>query len=290
MVMNVLILMAALVAQIDRPPLQPGQCWIPSYYETSPYVVSSLWLNVKFPRDLSAEERVAVVASEEDMLQPYEAGAVLGKEWVVLRVKGCRDCDEIEELKKRLLARPEILYVAPVYVDRGFKTLRPGLDLLYISGPADMNEAEIMALNEEYHVEVYERMDLSVIGKLAFYLRATKETPIVTPYLRLVYLQHPEVDAADALYSYSPYLDDASGPVAPGAEDVDGSGRVDAVDVQVVVNRILGREAKGETDVNGDCHDNARDLQLVVNALLGFPSKSVPEAAADALAYGALME
>ncbi|MBI5095677.1 MAG: SMP-30/gluconolactonase/LRE family protein [Candidatus Hydrogenedentes bacterium] len=56
-----------------------------------------------------------------------------------------------------------------------------------------------------------------------------------------------------------------------GPEDVDSSGLVDAVDVQLVINAALGLDIHGlNADVNGDSIVDAVDIQLVINAALGL--------------------
>ncbi|MBI4557010.1 MAG: PD40 domain-containing protein [Candidatus Hydrogenedentes bacterium] len=52
--------------------------------------------------------------------------------------------------------------------------------------------------------------------------------------------------------------------------DVDASGNVDAVDVQLVINAALGLATEGQTDVNRDGTVNAVDVQRVINAALGL--------------------
>lgn len=63
--------------------------------------------------------------------------------------------------------------------------------------------------------------------------------------------------------------DDVLGSVAafpPAEEDLDGSGALDAVDIQLIVNALLGEG--GAYDVNGDGIMDAADLQSVINAVL----------------------
>ncbi|MBI5093073.1 MAG: hypothetical protein HZB26_11625 [Candidatus Hydrogenedentes bacterium] len=50
--------------------------------------------------------------------------------------------------------------------------------------------------------------------------------------------------------------------------DVDGSGHVDAVDVQLVINGALGLAVAYNTDMNGSGNTDAVDVQLVINAAL----------------------
>jgi len=57
------------------------------------------------------------------------------------------------------------------------------------------------------------------------------------------------------------------GQVLPG--DVDGSGRVDEGDVQMVVDAVLGREIGCVCDVDGSEGVNSVDVQFVVNAAAG---------------------
>lgn len=51
------------------------------------------------------------------------------------------------------------------------------------------------------------------------------------------------------------------------AEDIDGSGAIDAVDIQLLVNALLG-ESEGDYDVNDDGIFDAADLQALINAAL----------------------
>jgi len=52
--------------------------------------------------------------------------------------------------------------------------------------------------------------------------------------------------------------------------DIDQNGTVDAVDVQLVINSVLGLDVIGDADVNGDETVDAVDVQLVINAALGI--------------------
>jgi hypothetical protein len=52
--------------------------------------------------------------------------------------------------------------------------------------------------------------------------------------------------------------------------DINGDGSVNAVDVQSVINGVLGTAPTVDTDVNDDGQDNAIDVQLVINAALGL--------------------
>ncbi|MCD6288287.1 MAG: right-handed parallel beta-helix repeat-containing protein, partial [Candidatus Hydrogenedentes bacterium] len=57
-------------------------------------------------------------------------------------------------------------------------------------------------------------------------------------------------------------------PDVPG--DVDGSGIVNAIDVQLVINEALGIDTGRDCDINGDTRIDAVDVQLVINAALGI--------------------
>ena len=52
--------------------------------------------------------------------------------------------------------------------------------------------------------------------------------------------------------------------------DVNRSGEVDAVDVQLVINAALSLETEWNCDTNGDGAVNAVDIQGVINAALGL--------------------
>jgi len=52
--------------------------------------------------------------------------------------------------------------------------------------------------------------------------------------------------------------------------DVDGSGSVDATDIQRVINAALGVTETGTSDIDGDGDVSAVDVQLVINAALGL--------------------
>lgn len=53
--------------------------------------------------------------------------------------------------------------------------------------------------------------------------------------------------------------------------DVDGNGSVNAVDIQLVINVVLGITMNPAADINGDNVINAVDIQLVINIVLGLP-------------------
>jgi uncharacterized repeat protein (TIGR01451 family) len=52
--------------------------------------------------------------------------------------------------------------------------------------------------------------------------------------------------------------------------DISHDGRIDASDVQLVINAALGRPVAWPCDVNGDGRVNATDVQSVINAALGL--------------------
>lgn len=52
--------------------------------------------------------------------------------------------------------------------------------------------------------------------------------------------------------------------------DIDGNNKVDAVDVQLVINGALGLPGPHNTDVNNDNNTDAIDVQMVINAALGL--------------------
>ena len=61
-------------------------------------------------------------------------------------------------------------------------------------------------------------------------------------------------------------------PLPPSGEDINRDGKVDAVDVQLVINGALGLTLPpgANTDVNSDGTTNAVDIQRVINAVLGL--------------------
>jgi hypothetical protein len=59
--------------------------------------------------------------------------------------------------------------------------------------------------------------------------------------------------------------------LTPQLEDIDGNGKVDAVDVQLVINAALDLAITGNADINRDGDINAIDVQLTINAALGLP-------------------
>jgi hypothetical protein len=52
-------------------------------------------------------------------------------------------------------------------------------------------------------------------------------------------------------------------------EDVNGDAAVDAVDVQLVINAVLGIPIAFNADVDGSGTTDAVDVQLVINGVLG---------------------
>ncbi len=55
------------------------------------------------------------------------------------------------------------------------------------------------------------------------------------------------------------------------AGDVDGNNKVNAIDVQFTINRILGFSVPYNTDIDYSGKTNAIDVQLIINVILGFP-------------------
>ena len=54
------------------------------------------------------------------------------------------------------------------------------------------------------------------------------------------------------------------------AADINGDSSVNAVDVQLVINDVLGIDTGEEADINGDGSIDAVDVQLVINSALGI--------------------
>jgi len=64
---------------------------------------------------------------------------------------------------------------------------------------------------------------------------------------------------------------DTGGHEPPGVPgDVDGNEAVDAVDIQLVINNVLGLDVDWDCDVNRNGTVDAVDIQLVINAALGI--------------------
>lgn len=78
--------------------------------------------------------------------------------------------------------------------------------------------------------------------------------------------------------------------LAAGAQgtDIDGSGAVDAIDIQLVVNAALGVPVPFDCDVDGNGTVDAIDIQRVVNAALGVPQTPAvdPSTLTDKLIVG----
>ncbi|MBI5095897.1 MAG: SBBP repeat-containing protein [Candidatus Hydrogenedentes bacterium] len=69
--------------------------------------------------------------------------------------------------------------------------------------------------------------------------------------------------------SRSGYIVKLAGP-PPMPSDISGDDAVDAVDIQLVINKALGLAITGNADVNGDTFVDASDIQTVINTALGL--------------------
>ncbi|MGI6461308.1 MAG: dockerin type I domain-containing protein [Candidatus Hydrogenedentales bacterium] len=56
-----------------------------------------------------------------------------------------------------------------------------------------------------------------------------------------------------------------------GPEDINQDGAFNAVDVQLVINAVLGISVEFDCDVNRDGAVNAVDVQQTINAVLNVP-------------------
>jgi len=66
--------------------------------------------------------------------------------------------------------------------------------------------------------------------------------------------------------------------------DIDGDDRLSAVDVQTIINTVLGLDIGGRAplaDVNGDGVVNAQDIQFIINRVLGIESGKSHKASGD---------
>jgi len=75
-------------------------------------------------------------------------------------------------------------------------------------------------------------------------------------------------DGYEASYGTNPHDAGDTPPLA--FCDVNGDGRVDALDVQLVINAALGLEVMWDCDMDGDGYIDAVDVQLAINAALGI--------------------
>ncbi len=67
-------------------------------------------------------------------------------------------------------------------------------------------------------------------------------------------------------------------PVAPVLGDLNGDGKADVTDVNIIVNMILGKQAKTEAgNLNGDDDVDVTDVNLLVNIILGKGNTTVEE-------------
>jgi len=77
------------------------------------------------------------------------------------------------------------------------------------------------------------------------------------------------VQMRDALGNAGSYSNSESATTNSGA-DINSDGVVDAIDVQLVINAVLGIPVDYDCDVNADRYINAIDVQTVINAALGL--------------------
>lgn len=61
----------------------------------------------------------------------------------------------------------------------------------------------------------------------------------------------------------------AGGPNAEPA-DINGDNAVNSIDIQLVINSVLGISSEFPTDINNDATTNSIDIQLVINTVLGL--------------------
>ncbi len=74
-------------------------------------------------------------------------------------------------------------------------------------------------------------------------------------------------DNVEIAYGTDPLTPD---PLPTDPADINGDLAVNAVDVQLSINRVLGIPISGNADVNRDDIYNALDVQIVINAVLGL--------------------
>ena len=55
----------------------------------------------------------------------------------------------------------------------------------------------------------------------------------------------------------------------PLAGDVNLDGHVDGIDLNTIINCVLGRETNAYADINGDGNVNGEDINMLINTLLG---------------------
>ena len=91
----------------------------------------------------------------------------------------------------------------------------------------------------------------------------------------------------DGEHAIAPFTPAANFEILPEAlfGDVNRDGQVDAADIQIVINAILGVPLPHgvHPDVTGTGSVNAIDLQSVINAVLGISSETIPGEGKDSL-------
>jgi hypothetical protein len=93
--------------------------------------------------------------------------------------------------------------------------------------------------------------------------------PAHVPVRQYVKHQQSEIRPADATPDIGSY--EFASDNRPRC-DVNGDGAVDVLDLQLVVNAVLGIQGYGAGDINGDRNVDVLDLQLLVNVILGAAS------------------
>ena len=103
--------------------------------------------------------------------------------------------------------------------------------------------------------------------------RLRPDSPCIDAGTRVVTDSHvvnmvPEADLAGNARLMGSEVDIGAYEYRP-PQDVNGDGRCNAVDLQLVVNGALVNKGELDCDVNGDGVVNASDVQAIVNAVLG---------------------
>lgn len=173
--------------------------------------------------------------------------------------------------------RLQDLFVDGVSVPR--QTVSPSVDIHLLISMGSGPGAKTYELQESFEQPARIEFPLSVDSGLGGILIGKMETNLDEQFLPIL----PEPAAITELGSVFSIVNEERisvdvsnfttyavlGPGSPGDINVDG--RVDAVDVQLVINAALGLNiGHFEGDMNGDDRVDAVDVQSIVNAVLGL--------------------
>ena len=169
--------------------IEEPELYVVSYeFGKIPWYLNKSAIGIRFEEGVSPDEQAALVATEP-ILDPCLEWELLPRyDTYVVGVRPDTTAAAIWDTLDRLSAAAEVYYATPVIEHRpGFRAVV--MNKFSVTIPLTTPEEQVLALNEENHVLVTKRWDLSVIERIEYSLMVTKASGLNALFMAMHYYE-----------------------------------------------------------------------------------------------------